>query len=103
MIYCCQPYILNPVVFSVAQRSPERTIFPQIRNRFVSATVKTFFPHLFSSTLLLYYPFQFSNRSTMQVKAKPFLSTVYSPNSDPRYTIVNCGEIHHVKNTKIDW
>ena len=90
-------------MFSVPQKSPAITIFPPVGNCFVSATVLTIFHHLFSSTLLLYYPFQFSNRSTMQVKAKPFLSTVYSPNSDPRYTIVNCGEIHHVKNTKIDW
>ena len=49
--------------------------FPQIGYRFVSATVLSIFPHLFSSTLLLYHPFQFSNRYAMQVKGKPFLST----------------------------
>ena len=49
--------------------------FPQIGYRFVSATVLSIFPYLFSSTLLLYHPFQFSNRYAMQVKGKPFLST----------------------------
>ena len=48
---------------------------PQIGYRFVSATVLSIFPYLFSSTLLLYYSFQFSNRYAMQAEAKPFLST----------------------------
>ena len=65
----------NPVVFSVAHKSLAKPLFPQIGNRFVSATVLSIFPYLCSSTILLYHPFQFSNRFAMQVEAKPFLST----------------------------
>ena len=68
-------YILYPVVFSVAQKSQAKTLFPQIGNGFVSATVLSIFPYLFSSTLLLYYSFQFSNRYAMRAEAKPFLCT----------------------------
>ena len=49
--------------------------FPQIGYRFVSATVLYIFLYLFSTTLLLYHPFQFSNLYAMQVEGKPFLST----------------------------
>ena len=72
---CCQLYLLYPVVFSVAQKSQAKTLFPQIGNGFVSATVLSIFPHLFSPTLLLYYSFQFSNRYAMRAEAKPFLCT----------------------------
>ena len=60
---------------SVAQKSQAKTLFPQIGNGFVSATVLSIFPYLFSSTLLLYYSFQFSNRYAMRAEAKPFLCT----------------------------
>ena len=63
------------IVFSVAQKSQAKTLFPQIGNGFVSATVLSIFPYLFSSTLLLYYSFQFSNRYAMRAEAKPFLCT----------------------------
>ena len=62
-------------MFSVPQKSPAITLFPPVGNCFVSATVLTIFHHLFSSTLLLYYSFQFSNRYAMQAEAKPFLCT----------------------------
>ena len=44
-------------------------------NGFVSATVLSIFPHLFSPTLLQYYSFQLSNRYAMRAEAKPFLCT----------------------------
>ena len=61
-------------MFSVPQKSPAITLFPPVGNCFVSATVLTIFHHLFSSSY-----------------------------SNLRHPIVNCGEIHHVKNTKIGW
>ena len=51
-------------MFSVPQKSPAITLFPPVGNCFVSAT-----------TLLLYDPFQFSNRYAIHVEVKPFLST----------------------------
>ena len=36
-------------MFSVPQKSPAITIFPPVGNCFVSATVLTIFPYLFSS------------------------------------------------------
>ena len=60
---------------SVAQKSQAKTLFPQIGNGFVSATVLSIFPHLFSPTLLQYYSFQLSNRYAMRAEAKPFLCT----------------------------
>ena len=90
-------------MFSVPQKSPAITIFPPVGNCFVSATVLTIFHHLFSSTLLLYYSFQFSNRYAIHVEAKPFLSTSVQSYSNLRHPIVNCCEIHHVKNTEIGW
>ena len=62
-------------VFCSSEVAGKNSFFPQIGNGFVSATVLSIFPHLFSPTLLLYYSFQFSNRYAMRAEAKPFLCT----------------------------
>ena len=51
-------YILNPVAFSVAQKSPANTIFPLNRNFFFFNRFIYFFTSFLPLTFLMYYPFQ---------------------------------------------